>query len=206
MIIDGTNLVTNPAGNKAQDPARVIGWAVHHTVGNNAVQDEAGERGTIKAIDLQHVGQNFGGFGYHYIVFPSGRAYICGEGQRAHVAQRNHELRGIALSGTFTNAMPGEAQMAGLREVLARERLRFGERPIKGHKEWALAGEGTACPGVVAPRDWEAFMQQTTAAIAGLGAHYSDGTDEEIWTPRNGKTLDGVGARFSDGTTKRLWP
>lgn len=158
MIIDATNLVTNPQGNRPQDPARVIGVAVHHSVGVNYVQAEADERATIRAIDLQHVAQRFGGFGYHYIVFPSGRAYKCGEGQRAHVAGRNHELRGVCMSGTFTNEQPTEAAMNGLREVLRTEA--FIAPVVKGHREWALPGEGTVCPGVIVPRDWAAFMSE----------------------------------------------
>lgn len=163
MIIDARNLVTKPEGNKPQSPASLIGFAVHHTVGGNEVYSEDKERGIIAAIDAQHVSQGYGGFGYHYIVFASGRAYWCGEGQRAHVAQRNHELRGVALHGTFTSTLPGEAQWAGLREILLYERATFGNLPIKGHKEWALPGEGTACPGVVAPRDWEAFLNPQPA-------------------------------------------
>lgn len=158
MILDATNEVTRPEGNAPLNPALLIGHAVHHTVGSNAVQDEAGERATIRAIDAQHVTLGFGGFGYHNIVFPSGRAYHCGEGQRAHVAKRNHELRGTVLSGTFTDVQPGEAQLQGLREVLLRE---MATKPveIRGHREWALPGQGTACPGVVVPRDWQAFLQ-----------------------------------------------
>lgn len=162
MIRDATGLVTNPAGRtNAQGQllpvVPTIGIGVHHSVGNSAVQDEAGERATIRAIDLQHVGQGFGGFGYHYIVFPSGRAYFCGGGQRAHVAGRNHELIGVVLSGTFTAVQPTEAAMSGLREVLLHLRAEW-DIPVKGHREWALPGEGTACPGVVVPRDWEAFL------------------------------------------------
>lgn len=163
VIIEATHLVTNPAGNRPQDPSRLIGFAIHHSVGNNAVQSEADEMATIRAIDRQHVNQSFGGFGYHYIIFPSGRAYHCGEGQRAHVASRNHELRGIVMSGTFTDVQPTEAALQTLRGVLLHERARFGQLPVKGHREWALPGEGTACPGVIVPRDWEAFLQPTPA-------------------------------------------
>lgn len=159
MIIDATSLVTNPQGNKAQDPANVIGFAVHHTVGVNYIQSEADERATIRTIDQQHVAQDFGGFGYHYIVFPSGRAYKCGEGQRAHVKGRNHQLRGIAMSGTFTSQQPTEAAYNGLREILLKERETFYKGyEIRGHREWALPGEGTECPGAIVPKDWDTFM------------------------------------------------
>lgn len=167
MIIDARSLVSNPEGNRPQDPALVIGFAIHHTVGVNYVQSEADERMTIRAIDQQHVGQDFGGFGYHYIVFPSGRAYLCGEGQRAHVAKRNHELRGVVFSGTYTSTLPTIEAQDGLREVLSHERSRFGNQPIKGHTEWALPGEGTSCPGMIVPRDWEAFMNQEVPDVDG---------------------------------------
>ncbi len=158
MIHNGSALVTNPNGNAAQ--GAVIGIAIHHTVGNNAVQSEAEERATIRAIDQQHVAQDFGGFGYHGIVFPSGRAYFCGSGQRAHVKGRNHELRGWVFSGTFTNEQPTVAAFEGMKEALLAERRQFGPVPIMGHREWALPGEGTACPGIIVPRDWEAFLQE----------------------------------------------
>lgn len=159
MILDARDLVTNPEGNRPQDPNLVIGLAVHYTVGQNIVQTEAEERAVIRAIDRQHVGQDFGGFGYHGITFPSGRSYYCGDGQRAHVAKRNHQLRGWALHGTFTEQLPGPAQFAGLREALTAERSRFSWLvPIKGHREWALPGEATQCPGLVVPRDWDSFL------------------------------------------------
>lgn len=65
----------------------------------------------------------------------------------------------------------------------------------------------TACPSGRIP--WPRILyalQMDTAVVVGLGAHYTDGTDEEIWTPRPGKTLDGIGARYADGTIERIWP
>lgn len=163
MIIDARNLVTNPDGNKPQDPLAVIGIGVHHTGGEEpaTLLSEAQEREVIKAIDRDHVAKGFGGFGYHGITFVSGRSYYCGDGQRAHVAKRNHELRGWVLHGNFVATLPGQAQMDGLREALLAERKKFAYvavLPIKGHKEWALPGEGTECPGLLVPRDWEAFL------------------------------------------------
>lgn len=204
MILDATNEVTNPSGNRPQDPAQVIGIAIHHTVGNNAVQSEVDERATIRAIDRMHVTQGFGGFGYHYIVFPSGRAYHCGEGMRAHVAGRNHELRGVVMSGTFVSELPTDAAMEGLREVLITEA--FIAPVIKGHREWALPGEGTACPGIIVPRDWAAFLEPKPRVVLGVGAHFTDGTDREIWNADEGKVLDGIGVRYDDGTIEGVWP
>lgn len=193
MIIDAANLVSNPQGNRPQDPARVIGLAIHHTVGNNAVQSEADERATIQAIDRNHLAQGYGGFGYHFIVFASGRAYHCGEGQRAHVALRNHELRGIAMSGTFTNSQPTDAAMNGLREVLMLERAVW-DIPIKGHREWALPGEGTACPGIIVPRDWEAFLAEGARVwVYGNEVAGCEQRGKQLFFWHNGIEIDAVG-------------
>jgi hypothetical protein len=205
VIIDGTNLVTNPAGNRPQNPSLVIGIAIHHTVGNNAVQSESAERNTIRIIDQQHFNQGFGGFGYHGIVFPSGRVYHCGEGQRAHVAGRNHQLRGWVFSGTFTHELPTPAAYEGMREALLWERA---TKPltVMGHREWALMGEGTACPGMIVPFDWELFLANPQKVVAGVGAHFTDGTDMEIWNNTSGKVLDGIGIRYDNGEIEGVWP
>lgn len=165
MILDATNEVTNPNGNRPQDPNAVIGVAIHYTVTDpngpatpDAEATEAQERAHIRAIDQYHVSLDYGGFAYNGIAFASGRAYYCGRGRRAHVALRNHELRGYVFCGTFTDEQPTDAAFGAMRELLQADRDQFGPKPIKGHREWALPGHGTACPGVIVPRDWEAFM------------------------------------------------
>lgn len=164
MIIDATGLVTNPQGQGGpQNPASIIGIAVHHTGGGEGAPmlSEAQELAVIKAIDFQHTRppQDFGGFGYHGIAFASGRAYKCGEGQRAHVKGRNHQLRGYVLHGNFVNVAPSDLQLSGLRELMQADWDKYQRQlPIQGHDEWALPGQGTECPGIVSPRDWAAFM------------------------------------------------
>lgn len=166
MIIDATSLVTNPLGQGGpQLPGNIIGIAVHHTGGEVVgapILTEAQERAVIRAIDFQHTRppQDFGGFGYHGIAFASGRAYKCGEGQRAHVKGRNHQLRGYVLHGNFVSVQPSDLQLSGLRELMQADFDKFGRvLEIRGHGQWALPGEGTECPGLVVPRDWVAFMQ-----------------------------------------------
>lgn len=162
MIIDARNLVTNPQGQGGPQPMEgVIGITVHHTDGQQRIMSEAEERAVIKAIDFQHTRppQDFGGFGYHGIAFASGRAYYCGDGQRAHVAKRNHQLRGYVFHGNFEHVMPSELQMSGMRELIMADRARFPQfLPVKGHDEWALTSDGTVCPGIVSPHDWEAEL------------------------------------------------
>jgi len=133
-----------------------IGIAIHHTVTRMRPDaSEAQERTHIKIIDQYHLDQGFGGFGYHAIVFPSGRSYECGniDLARAHVAQRNHQLIGVALVGDFSNSLPEILQLEELGNVLnaidPSETL-----PIHGHKHWAVAGWGTECPGALHDYDF----------------------------------------------------
>lgn len=40
----------------------------------------------------------------------------------------------------------------------------------------------------------------------GLGVHYRDGSEEEVWAIHQEKILDGIGLRYSNGVIERLWP
>ena len=102
----------------------------------------ANELNHIAVIHLYHKSRGFGGFGYHLIVFPSGRCYLVTPLDQwgAHVAGQNDHLWGVAFAGDFYDKLPGEPQMAGGREAVASTPK---EVPIKPH----LAYGGTACPG-----------------------------------------------------------
>lgn len=70
-----------------------------------------------------------------------------------------------------------------------------------------VGGSATACPSGRIPWGRILYALDTDPlVIVGLGAHYQDGSDEEIWTARPGKVLDGIGARHGDGSIERLWP
>lgn len=161
-MIDARNHVTKPEGNRPQDPGNVTGIAIHHSVsgdylGENATIEQ--ELAHIRAIDQYHVGLDYGGFGYHTAAFASGRVYRCGEGQRAHVAKRNHQLRGIVAIGTFTDRLPGPAQMAGILEAIRWHRADLGrDVEVAGHGAWALPGQGTGCPGELNHVNWEQLL------------------------------------------------
>lgn len=164
-MIDARHLVTKPQGSQKNPNASVLGIAVHHSVSGDYLSEdatEAQEIAHIKAIDSYHLQVGFGMFGYHMAAFPSGRLYLCGDldGQRAHVAGRNHQLRGIVAIGTFTDRLPGPRQVAAIVEGI-REIRRFTGRPlpVKGHNDWALPGNGSACAGRMNGFDWEPLLQ-----------------------------------------------
>lgn len=123
---------------------------MHHSVTSSAPEaTEAAERAHIAAIDAAHVRNGWGGFGYHYAVFPSGRVYRTGWGQRAHVAGRNHELVGIAWIADLSFRAPNEWEVAFAADAVGDVWRRLGNDalPVRGHGSWALPGAGTACPG-----------------------------------------------------------
>ena len=135
----------------------IHGIAIHHSVTTgNAAWGEAEELGHIQTIDRYHVQIEYGGFGYHLAAFPSGRSYLCGDlaGQRAHVASRNHELIGIVAIGNFVGGLPAPPQMNAIMDCITYTRQVVGVHPVKGHNEWALPGQGTACAGALNGYQW----------------------------------------------------
>lgn len=172
-MIDARQHVGTPQGTQKNPNAGVIGVAVHHSVSGDYLtpsSSEAEELAHIKAIDKYHRDQGWLGFGYHMAAFPSGRLYLCGDldGQRAHVAGRNHVLRGVVAIGTFTTRLPGQPQLRAIAEGIREIRAFIGrELPARGHNEWALPGQGTGCAGLLNGFDWTPYL----------------GEEEEMYTP-----------------------
>jgi hypothetical protein len=140
--------VTNPNG--WAPLGVVVGLAIHHTVTTiSPWATEAEERAHIRAIDRYHVDKGWQGFGYHYAVFPSARVYLCGWGQRAHVANKNDRLVGIAFVGDLSARMPSVYEVAAAAEAVRDAWQRIGrEVPVKGHRDWVTdPAWATSCPG-----------------------------------------------------------
>jgi hypothetical protein len=194
-LIDVRSSMTGAAGRFKTQREGLIGIAVHHSVSGDyltASASQADEVAHLQAIDRYHVGRDFGGIGYHLAAFASGRLYLLGDldGARAHVAGRNQELLGIVAIGTFTERLPGDREIAALREGIRHVR-EFAGRPLpaKGHGAWALPGEGTACPGKLADVGWDGEL-----AATGAGAMHRFNA---IATSLEGRT-------FADGATEGI--
>lgn len=172
MIIDARNQFVNPrgrvdsAGNVKKITA-AIGIAVHHTVTQTMAEDatQAEELATLHVIEDYHVSIGYQLFAYHLAAFPSGRVYQVGDldGQRAHVAGRNHELVGVVAVGTFTTVAPSALQLQAIAEGIRLIQARMGDwLAVKGHGVWALPGEGTACAGAymnsLDSADWQRLV------------------------------------------------
>ncbi len=134
------------------DLARVDAIAIHHTVTfylspNATVEDELNQ---ITVIDMYHRSKGFEGFGYHFIAFPSGRAYYVVRLAQwgAHVGGENDHLYGIAVAGDFTDRIPGLPQREGAVGAIAFIYGYLGRRlPIRPHRAWNPPWGGTICPG-----------------------------------------------------------
>lgn len=170
------------------------GIAFHHTVGQTEFPDK-NMNGTsldemiehVKAINAYHIAQNYGGFGYNAIVFRDGTVMTVGKasGGRAHVANENGHLAGVAAAGDFSTIEPPIGIKLGTARFFAACQREYGADPVKGHRDWvtpaSLAqGWGTSCPGnagklaigsilmardAILRKDQEAIEQEIRAAI-----------------------------------------
>ena len=89
------------------------------------------------------------GIGYHFVIRFDGTIYQTNriETMSYNVASRNHECIGICVNGDFTSHHPFDAQLDSLRWLLKDLDTKLPNRETVGHKEIALPGHGTGCPG-----------------------------------------------------------
>lgn len=77
-----------------------------------------------------------------------------------------------------------------------------------GHQETAQGRSwGKTDPGRWFNWDWFINQIQPGQIVlpAGIGVHYRGGLAEQIWTPKEGQTLDGIGLSWPDGAQTTLW-
>lgn len=169
--------------------SRTVALVIHHTVGPSSFASMEDELAHIRAIDAQHRANGWGGFGYQGIVFPSGRVYVVGRGHgaRAHVADRNHELEGLAMAGDFSTAAPPLGIILGAgRWVFAKFKQR-GFLSVMGHRQAALASDPTACPGDGGMRALPAIL--SVAAALGRRERLEDVLRRALYLVRAGRAL-----------------
>ena len=159
-IADVRHLFPNVGGGSTGRRRRIIdllGIAVHH----DGVIMAPGDRnydgvtldedlGRLQAIYQRGLDMGWGGFPYHLVVSPNGRVFYTQDIMHfgAHVARRNHQLVGVAFMGNFMTSRPGDPHIcAGGLAIVALWHLCGRLLDFRGHREWALPGEGTECPG-----------------------------------------------------------
>lgn len=153
---------------RKRTPYRVV----HHAAALYRSPDHA-----LGAVWDWHVNQKgWPGIGYHEVLVEHEDGTIGAitlsdpMSQRAHVWGRNHEAFGISCltdfndRSRFPDRLPTEPWIAALAERLRfwGEQPGFGRSEIVGHRDIALPGYGTACPGHRWD-DWKADLLQRVA-------------------------------------------
>lgn len=118
-------------------------------------------------IAAYHVGSlGWPGPGYAYVVRQNGDIEYCGDlsSVRYNVAARNEECVGVCLVGDFSTHHPTVEQL-GAAQNLCRVLMPLldpggtGQVKVVGHKEIALRGYATSCPGATWPEWLNAFAE-----------------------------------------------
>lgn len=108
----------------------------------------------VRAIANYHVKtKGWSGIGYHRVLAEETNGnppaqYIVSDPDliRAHVAYRNHEAVGVCCA-TFFTGQPSLDWMNSLAAAVAELQQMYPQAEIVGHREIALPGWGTSCPG-----------------------------------------------------------
>lgn len=95
-------------------------------------------------------GESWPGIGYHFVAHWDGDVERCHDLEVAsyNVAGRNRECVGICIPGNWSLRAPPEYALAAARGIVSWVRDQCGwEVPARGHRDLALLGYGTTCPG-----------------------------------------------------------
>lgn len=131
------------------NPMRPVQYITVHHDGTTPFYalDEMTSMARLESIRSAHRSQNWGDIGYHFAIDRAGRIYQCRalNYQGAHVKDHNEGNIGIVNLGNFDQQTPSDAQVRGLRTILAtlQSQYRVPASRIRTHQEWAA----TACPG-----------------------------------------------------------
>lgn len=134
---------------KSVYPTRSLAAINYLVIHHSAVNVDS----TAKETARYHVEKlGWPGIGYHVLIHWDGSIEYCNNLTTAsyNVAARNHEVVGVCLLGDWTSRFPGDKQMEAAGRVVLGLRTELKRTvPIVGHREIAVPGHGTACPGNV---------------------------------------------------------
>lgn len=136
-----------------RDLSEINYQVIHHTGTGTTPQTYS------NTIALYHVENNgWPAIGYHFLIYSHKVRYVGSLGTaRANVWGRNPEVIGIAIVGDYADVAPSDSALL-LCKKLCDLLDRYMERtvPRVGHRDVALPGHGTQCPGDAAygPDGW----------------------------------------------------
>lgn len=115
-----------------------------------------GRRGGVKFVLLHHGGCSGGGF--HYRIDADGR--VNTELDESERGQHPRSI-GVVVDGDFDDGAPNDAQLAVLRRLLLKLKLRYPAAELGAHRQ-VRGGVETTCPG-------KRFPMQALAAWSRTG-------------------------------------
>lgn len=100
--------------------------------------------------------QGWPGIGYHFLAHWDGGIDYAGDIEtiRYNVAKRNVEVVGICLPGNFTYHWPYPRQLRATYDLVKYLRQLLPGVQVVGHRDIAVEGWSTSCPGDMWP-DWK---------------------------------------------------
>lgn len=125
-----------------------IAWVVWH---HSAVAVDS----SAQAIAEYHVGTlGWPGIGYSWLIHWDGTIEYVGDMKtiRYQVAGRNNETMGICIPGDWRNTDPPQAALEASRQLWRYLKTTMPWLELKAHREVALPGYATECPGSTWPR------------------------------------------------------
>lgn len=155
---------------------------VHHAAAlypqGSAIED-------IRAVHRYHLSKGWCGIGYHRVLAetggsnsPIGDFWVSDPNlQRAHIAYRNHECIGISMLtniDSHPSALPGSKWLAALIDAVADLKRMYPNAKIEGHRDLALPGYGTSCPG----KRWYDWKGELLAEV-----DQALGNGTKLWRP-----------------------
>lgn len=105
---------------------------------SNALQ---GRRGGVKFVLLHH--RSCAGNGFHYRIDADGR--VTAELDESERGQHPRSI-GVVVDGDFDAEAPNDAQLAALRRLLLKLKLRYPAAELGAHRQVRGGGQ-TTCPG-----------------------------------------------------------
>ena len=185
----------------SQEYAPVQKIIVHHTANTNGPADPAA---VMRAIYLFHaVTLGWGDIGYNFLIDAEGRVY---EGRAGgpnvvgiHAIDYNQGSVGVALIGTFEEAMPTTEAAHALEGLLLAKVVEHGIDPrgrsilggtdlptIIGHRDVT----STSCPGAQIYSQLPAFRERVFANLPPYGEAWMDDTTPRIMEPGTSTTVE----------------
>jgi len=118
------------------------------------IHHSASPSGSVEEFRKEHKAKGWVDIGYHTVI-GNGNGMLDGKAEQgrpdakigAAVFGNNSGKLFVCLVGNFEIAEPTRAQLETLGEWLFHRRRMYGVTSIKTHRECAISGHGTSCPG-----------------------------------------------------------